>query len=163
MPIRRRATRSSTSSSAHFHEVFEQIDRSVKELFDEAVADGEDVEKFVYAKLKLRSYEIFQSFDRDNQHELLSTIDELIYADGSVHPAEEKFREELEALLDDVATAARRPRHRDRRASRASVAIEGPAALRVAPRGPPVLRGLRAALLRRSRRGSASRSRPTST
>ena len=55
----------------HFHEVFEQIDRSVSELFTEAVADGEDVEKFVYSKLKLRSYEIFQTFERDNQHELL--------------------------------------------------------------------------------------------
>ena len=86
---------------AHFHENFEQIDRSVKELFDEAVADGEDVEKFVYSKLKLRSYEIFQSFERDNQHELLSTIDELIYADGTVHPSEKKFREEIEALLDN--------------------------------------------------------------
>ena len=85
---------------SHFHEVFEQIDRGVKELFDEAVADGEDVDKFVYAKLKLRSYEIFQSFDRDNQHELLATIDELIYADGSVHPSEAKFRAEIEALLD---------------------------------------------------------------
>jgi uncharacterized tellurite resistance protein B-like protein len=84
---------------AHFHEVFEQIDRGVKELFDEAVADGEDVDKFVYAKLKLRSYEIFQSFDRDNQNELLATIDELIYADGSVHPSEAKFRQEIEALL----------------------------------------------------------------
>ena len=60
--------------TTHFHEVFEQIDRNVKGLFDEAVADGEDVEKFVYAKLKLRSYEIFQSFDRDNQIALLSTI-----------------------------------------------------------------------------------------
>ena len=86
--------------TTHFHEVFEQVDRSVRGLFDEAVADGEDVEKFVYAKLKLRSYEIFQSFDRDNQQELLSTIDELIYADGSVHPSEKKFREEIEALLD---------------------------------------------------------------
>jgi hypothetical protein len=86
--------------TTHFHEVFEGIDRGVKGLFDEAVADGEDVEKFVYAKLKLRSYEIFQSFDRDNQHELLATIDELIYADGSVHPSEKKFREEIEALLD---------------------------------------------------------------
>jgi hypothetical protein len=85
---------------SHFHEVFEQVDRGVKGLFDEAVADGEDVEKFVYAKLKLRSYEIFQSFDRDNQHELLNTIDELIYADGSVHPAEQKFRQEIESLLD---------------------------------------------------------------
>jgi hypothetical protein len=85
---------------AHFLEVFEQVDRSVKELFDEAVADGEDVEKFVYAKLKLKSYEIFQTFDPANQHELLATVDELIYADGSVHPAEQKFRNELEALLD---------------------------------------------------------------
>jgi hypothetical protein len=84
----------------HFHEVFEQIDRGVKDLFDEAVADGEDTEKFVYAKLKLRSYEIFQSFESDNQRELLSTIDELIYADGSAHPAEQKFRQELEQLLD---------------------------------------------------------------
>jgi len=85
--------------TTHFHEVFEQIDHQVHALFDEAVADGEDVEKFVYAKLKLRSYEIFQSFDRGNQHELLATIDELIYADGSVHPSEKKFREEIEALL----------------------------------------------------------------
>ncbi|HEU0033066.1 MAG TPA: metallophosphoesterase [Kofleriaceae bacterium] len=90
----------------HFHEVFEQIDHGVKDLFDEAVADGEDVEKFVYAKLKLRSYEIFQSFDRENQQELLSTIDELIYADGSVHPAEKKFREEIERLLDQALTPA---------------------------------------------------------
>jgi hypothetical protein len=90
----------------HFHEVFEQIDRSVKDLFDEAVADGEDVDKFVYSKLKLRSYEIFQTFDRDNQHELLATIDELIYADGTVHPAEKKFRDELEALLDSTSTLA---------------------------------------------------------
>ncbi len=89
---------------AHFHEVFEQVDRQVKSLFDEAVADGENVESFVYAKLKLRSYEIFQTFDRDNQQELLSTIDELIYADGTVHPNEEKFRKEIEGLLDQTAT-----------------------------------------------------------
>jgi hypothetical protein len=90
---------------SHFHEVFETIDRQVHNLFDEAVADGEDVAKFVEAKLKLRSYEIFQSFERDNQQELLATIDELIYADGSVHPSEEKFRKELEALLDRESAA----------------------------------------------------------
>src|SRR5689334_18555649 len=84
----------------HFHEVFEQVDRSVGDLFDEAVADGEDVEKFVYAKLKLRSYEIFQTFDQDNQRALLATVDELIYADGTVHPSEAKFRQELQDLLD---------------------------------------------------------------
>ncbi len=112
---------------SHFLEVFEQIDRNVKELFDEAVADGEDVEKFVYAKLKLRSYEIFRSFDRGNQRELLSTIDELIYADGSLHPAEEKFRNELEALLESETALSAEDieilqQHR--------VAIEGPTALR---------------------------------
>ncbi len=106
----------------HFHEVFEQIDRSVKDLFDEAVADGEDVEKFVYAKLKLRSYEIFQSFEHDNQHELLATIDELIYADGSAHPAEQKFRAELESLLD--TTSALSPKDIEILRDQSRVAIE---------------------------------------
>jgi calcineurin-like phosphoesterase family protein len=112
----------------HFHEVFEHIDRSVGELFDEAVADGEDVEKFVYAKLKLRSYEIFQTFDKDNQHELLRTVDELIYADGSVHPSEKKFRDELEALLDTSSPLAASDIEILREQSR--VAIGGPASVR---------------------------------
>jgi hypothetical protein len=83
----------------HFHEVFEQIDRGVRNLFDEVVGGDEKVEDFVYGKLKLRSYEIFNGFDKENQRELLSTLDELIHADGEVHPAEAKFRGELEALL----------------------------------------------------------------
>src|SRR5262245_35825587 len=83
----------------HFHEVFEQQDRQIRELFEEVVSDKEKVETFVYAKLKLRCYEIFHSFEIDNQRELLATVDELIYADGSVHPSEQKFREELWALL----------------------------------------------------------------
>jgi hypothetical protein len=84
---------------AHFLEVFQEIDNQIRALFDEAVADGEKPEEFVYARLKLRSYEIFNTFDEANQRELLATIDELIYADGSVHPAEAKFRAELDALL----------------------------------------------------------------
>lgn len=84
---------------AHFHEVFEQIDAQIRALFDEAVSDEERPEEFVYAKLKLRCYEIFHEFDVDNRRELLSTIDDLIYADGSVHPQEEKFRSELDALF----------------------------------------------------------------
>ena len=113
----------------HFLEVFEQIDRSVKDLFDEAVADGEDVEKFVYAKLKLKSYEIFQTFDEANQRELLSTVDELIYADGSVHPAEDKFRKELEALLHSSTTPLDTGEYEVLR-DQNRVAIEGPADLR---------------------------------
>ena len=115
---------------AHFLEVFEQIDRSVKDLFDEAVADGEDVEKFVYAKLKLKSYEIFQTFDVANQHELLATVDELIYADGSVHPAEEKFRKELEALLHTVTTPQLSGEYELAVRGQNRIAIEGPSALK---------------------------------
>jgi hypothetical protein len=84
---------------AHFHEVFEHQDRQIRELFEEVVSGEEKVEQFVYGKLKLRCYEIFHSFGIENQRELLSTVDELIYADGSAHPAEQKFREELNALL----------------------------------------------------------------
>ena len=113
--------------TSHFHEVFEQVDRQVKGLFDEAVADGEDVEKFVYAKLKLRSYEIFQSFERDNQTKLLATIDELIYADGSVHPSEQKFRHEIEALLDNPVQLADSDIEL---IPTGKVAIEGPSSLK---------------------------------
>jgi len=84
----------------HFHEVFEQIDAEVRDLFDEVVANDEDVSGFVYAKLKLRAYEIFRSFDADNQVALLQTVDELIYADGTVHPSEAKFRDEVRGLLE---------------------------------------------------------------
>lgn len=86
--------------STHFLEVFEGIDREVKELFTEAVAEGEAQNTFVHAKLKLRCFEIFKSFDASNQEQLMETIDELIHADGSVHPAEAKFRGELADLLN---------------------------------------------------------------
>lgn len=86
--------------TAHFHEVFENIDRHVKELFTEAVARDEDQDEFIHAKLKLRCFEIFQSFDEVSQEALMSSIDELIEADGQVHPAEVKFRAELAELLE---------------------------------------------------------------
>lgn len=97
----------------HFHEVFETINREIKALFSEVVADDEKVEEFVYAKLKLKSYEIFKGFDEANQRELLATVDELINADGRVHPAEARFRDEIKALLKIVAPGERatsRPR-----------------------------------------------------
>ncbi|MEB2310388.1 MAG: metallophosphoesterase family protein [Sorangiineae bacterium] len=87
--------------TTHFHEVFEGIDRQVKGLFDEAVAEGEKQDDFVHAKLKLRCFEIFKGFDSANQEQLMDTIDELIQADGVVHPAEAKFRGELADLLEE--------------------------------------------------------------
>jgi hypothetical protein len=87
--------------SKHFLEVFESIDRQVMDLFTEAVAEGEAQDTFVHAKLKLRCFEIFKSFDEKSQEQLLATVDELIHADGQVHPAEAKFRAELTDLLNE--------------------------------------------------------------
>ena len=86
--------------TGHFHEVFQEIDNAVRSLFTEAVAGDEDVETFVYQKLKLRCFELFKGFDEVNQQRLLETVDELIAADGVVHPAEARFRSELYALLE---------------------------------------------------------------
>ncbi|MFT5354944.1 MAG: hypothetical protein ACI9KE_002157 [Polyangiales bacterium] len=83
----------------HFHEVFESVDQHVQELFTEAVAGDEDQDTFIEAKLKLRCFELFESFDRASQEMLLVAMDELIEADGEVHPAEVKFRGELLSLF----------------------------------------------------------------
>ena len=72
----------------------------MKELFSEAVSADEKHDNFVHTKLKLRCFEIFQSFDRGSQEQLMETIDHLIMADGEAHPAEVKFRAELSALLE---------------------------------------------------------------
>ncbi len=90
--------------TSHFHEVFQEIDNGVRSLFTEAVSKDEDLDTFVYSKLKLRCFEIFKSFDENNQQGLLSTVDELIMADGVVHPSEEKFRTELGDLLKSEIT-----------------------------------------------------------
>lgn len=85
---------------AHFLEVFEAINAQVRDLFTESVAAGEDPKAFVRAKLKLRCFEIFQSFDPAGQEVLMDAIDALIRADGEVHPAEVEFRGEIAALLE---------------------------------------------------------------
>jgi len=86
--------------TTHFLEVFENIDAHVRDLFTEAVALDEDQDAFIHAKLKLRCFELFQGFDRTSQEVLLEAMDQLIEADGVVHPAEQKFRNELLALFE---------------------------------------------------------------
>src|SRR3954465_6621879 len=49
--------------TTHFKEVFEGIDRHVRDLLLEPVAEGEDQAGFVRTKLKTRCFEILQSFD----------------------------------------------------------------------------------------------------
>ncbi len=98
----------------HYVEAFQQIDYDVRSLFTEAVADGEDPQGFVLAKLKLRCYEMFRELTPDNRSALLSVVDEFIGADGVVHPAEVQFRNDLADLLgaevrtDEVATVETR-------------------------------------------------------
>jgi hypothetical protein len=84
----------------HFHEVFEGIDQNVKDLFTESVAGDEDPKAFVHSRLKVQCFEIFRSFDRHGQEELMALIDELLMADGEAHPAELQFRGELAQLLE---------------------------------------------------------------
>lgn len=83
----------------HFHEILDSVDHEIQGHFTESVADGEDTKQFVLAKLKLRCFELFRRFDDVGRSNLLATIDELMYADGSVHPSEEVFRRELYRLL----------------------------------------------------------------
>ncbi|MCU0661228.1 MAG: serine/threonine protein phosphatase [Myxococcota bacterium] len=85
--------------TAHFHEVLDSIDSEIRSLFSESVAEGEDTMQFVLARLKLRSFEIFRRFDENMRLGLLETVEELIQADGTVQENEQKFRDELFALL----------------------------------------------------------------
>ncbi len=84
----------------HFCEVLDEIDAQIQANFQEPVANGEDPQQYVLAKLKLRCFELFKSFDEDSRGMLLTSVDELMHADGVVHPSERKFRDELQELLD---------------------------------------------------------------
>ncbi len=89
----------------HYVELFQQVDYEVKSLFTEAVAEGEDVDKFVISKLKLRCFELFEGLSPQNRTELLAIVDQFINADGVVHPEEVKFRNELASLLGQATMA----------------------------------------------------------
>jgi len=89
--------------SQHFVEKFEQVDTQVGELFLEPVAKDEDRDNFVHSKLKQRCFELFEGFDGVNQQALLASVDELIAADGELHPAELEFRGQLVSLLETDA------------------------------------------------------------
>ena len=86
--------------TAHFHEVLDSIEAEIAENMAEPVAEGEESVGFVVARLKLRCFELFKQFPEDSRVALLSTVDELMLADGTTHPSEVSFRSELAALLD---------------------------------------------------------------
>ncbi len=84
----------------HYNQVLEQFDRDIQDLFTEVVSKDESSESYIRHRLKLRSYEIFRSFDAENRNALMDVIDEFIMADGVSHPAEVEFRNELADLLN---------------------------------------------------------------
>lgn len=93
----------------HYVERFQEIDREIRNLLTEAVADGEDPQKFVVSQLKLRCFEMFQGLEQPSRAALLEVVDKFIAADGQVHPDEAAFRNDLadllgaELILDDAA------------------------------------------------------------
>src|SRR5215813_11506722 len=94
---------------AYFDRIFERVTSEIQGLFDEAVADGEKPEDFVNARLKLRCFELFTSFDTKSRATLLFIVNQLLKADGVVHDNERKFRDELMALLDHAVTSLPAP------------------------------------------------------
>jgi hypothetical protein len=97
-PAARQSLRETYTS--RFLGVFDATDKQIADMYTEAVARDEEITQVVQTQLKVRCFEIFQDFDRDNQEQLMDTIDELVMADGEAHPAEIKFRGELAQLLE---------------------------------------------------------------
>jgi len=120
----------------HYVEVFGQIDRNVKALFTEAVAEGEDVQAFVIAKLKLRCFELFAELSEANRAALLETVDAFIQVDRVVHPAELAFRNELAALLGEETRT-----HEEEEASEPGFAFDKPTQLPLITEDHPFFRG----------------------
>ena len=86
--------------SKHYGEVLDEMDRDILCHFTESVCDGESQQGFVVAKLKLGAFELLGGFSDDDRQSILAAIDELMHADGEVHPNERAFRDDLAKLLD---------------------------------------------------------------
>jgi hypothetical protein len=86
----------------HFYEVLDEIDHRIQGFFQEPVAQGETTEQYVLSRLKLGCFELLQGFDEEDQQGILGTVDELMHADGVVHPNEQAFRDELVQLVSSV-------------------------------------------------------------
>lgn len=84
----------------HFHGIVDQMEHTIKGYFDESVADGETNEQFVLARLKLGCFELLKRFDEQGQQDLLAAVEELMVADGVVHPNEVAFRDDVVKLVN---------------------------------------------------------------
>lgn len=84
----------------HFEEVADEVAREIDAMTREPVAADEADGAFVMTRVKLRCFELFTRFDEEGRQRLLATAEEMIRADGVVHPEELRFRDEVHALLE---------------------------------------------------------------
>ncbi|HRI07837.1 MAG TPA: metallophosphoesterase family protein [Nannocystaceae bacterium] len=84
---------------SHYLERFQEIEQEVRALLSEAVAEGEDAERFLRSRLMLGCYERLTDLSGTNRDALMAAVDEFIAADGELHPSEVEFRNELASLL----------------------------------------------------------------
>ncbi len=85
--------------TAHYHEILDEHDAVIRGHFTESVAVGETSEQFVLSRLKLGCFELLSHFDDQGQQEILSTVTELMHADGVVAPEEQAFVDEIIDLI----------------------------------------------------------------
>jgi hypothetical protein len=83
----------------HFHEVQEEIDHRIQGYFHEPVAHGETNEQFVLARLKLGCFELLKRLDEQGQQAILEAVEQLMLADGVIHPNEQTFHDEIARLI----------------------------------------------------------------
>jgi len=86
----------------HFHEVLQEIDHQIQGYFREAVAHGETTQQYVMARLKLGCFELLKRFDDEGQQAILVCIEQLMQADGVIHPSEQAFRDEIVHLIRET-------------------------------------------------------------
>lgn len=78
----------------------QRIDDELAAMWDEPTAEGERALTFVRSRVKLRCFEILESFAPRDRKILMEAVDHMLAADGIAHPEEVKFREELLGILN---------------------------------------------------------------
>lgn len=77
----------------------QRVDAELAAMWDEPTAEGERALDFVRSRVKLRCFEIFESFALKDRKLLIDAVDHILAADGVAHPEELKFRSELMSIL----------------------------------------------------------------
>jgi len=83
----------------------QRIDAEMAAMWDEPTAEGERAQTFVRSRVKLRCFEILESFAPKDRKVLMDAVDMMLAADGIAHPEEIKFRGELLAILAAVRSS----------------------------------------------------------